>query len=130
MKIDIIKECTLLSLTEQITFFEVVIKLTEAGVERYIVDLVGKKKFSYGKQGETYTGDLVFKDITVPEEFDTSEVKQAILDIQEGRIKYQTFLRRIMEAGCSHYEVFITGCKAIYFGRNGSQYLEEFPRAA
>jgi hypothetical protein len=32
-----------------------------------------------------------------------------------------------MEAGCSHYEVFISGKKAIYFGRDGSQHIELFP---
>lgn len=130
MKTDVIKECTSLSLAEQITFPEVVMKLAEAGVERYIADLVGKKKFSYGTQGETHTGDLVFKDVSIPEQLDAAAIKQTITDIQQGRIKYQTFLRRIMEAGCSHYEVFITGRKAIYFGRNGVQHIEEFPKAA
>lgn len=129
MKIDVIKECTSLSLSEKITFPEVVVKLAEAGVERYIADLVGKKKFSFGKQGETHTGDLTFKNIAIPEQFDTAEVKRTIADIQQGRIQYQTFLRRIMEAGCTHYEVFITGHRAVYFGRNGLQHIEEFPKA-
>lgn len=130
MKTDVIKECTSLSLAEQITFPEVVMKMAEAGVERYIADLVGKKKFSYGKHGETHIGDLAFEDIAIPEQLDTAAVKQTIVDIQQGRIKYQTFLRRIMQAGCAHYEVFITGGRAIYFGRNGVQHMEEFLKAA
>lgn len=130
MQADVIKECTSLSLAEQITFPEVVMKLAEAGVERYIADLVGKKKFSYGKQGETHIGDLAFENIAIPEKLDAAAVKQTITDIQQGRIKYQTFLRRIMEAGCAHYEVFITGRRAIYFGRDGVQHIEEFPKAA
>ena len=105
-------------------------KLVEAGVERYIADLVGKKNFSYGKQGETHMGDLIFENIAIPEQLDAAAVKQTIADIQQGRIKYQTFLRRIMEADCARYEVFITGRRAIYFGRNGAQHIEEFPKAA
>jgi uncharacterized protein YbcV (DUF1398 family) len=128
MKTDVIKECTTLSLAEQITFPQVVMKLAEAGVERYIADLVGKKKFSYGTQGETHMGDLAFDNVKIPEQLDAAKVKQAITDIQQGQIKYQTFLRRIMEAGCAHYEVFITGKKAIYFGRDGSQHIELFPQ--
>lgn len=130
MKTDIIKECTSLSLAEKITFPQVVMKLAEAGVERYIADLVGKKKFSYGSEGETHTGDLAFDGVTIPEHFDAAAVKQTIADIQQGRIQYQTFLRRIMEAGCAHYEVFIKGRRAVYFGRNGMQHIEEFPQAA
>ncbi len=129
MKIDVIKECTSLSLAEKITFPEVVMRLSEAGVERYIADLVGKKKLSYGKQGEVHTGDLTFENVAIPEQFDAAAVKQAITHIQQGRIQYQAFLRRIMEAGCTHYEVFITGRRAIYFGRNGLQHIEEFPNA-
>ncbi|MDX2073016.1 MAG: DUF1398 family protein [Alphaproteobacteria bacterium] len=130
MKTDVIKECTSLSLAEQITFPEVVMRLAEAGVERYIADLVGKKKLSYGKQGETHMGELAFEDTAIPEQFDAKAVKQTITDIQQGRIQYRTFLRRIMEAGCAHYEVFITGHRAVYFGRNGAQHIEEFPKAA
>lgn len=130
MKTDVIMECTSRSLAEQITFPEVVMKLAEAGVERYIADLVGKKTFSYGRQGETHTGDLAFAERFIPEQLDAAAVKQTIGDVQQGRIKYQTFLRRIMEAGCAHYEVFITGRRAIYFGRDGSQHIEEFPAKA
>lgn len=130
MNTEVIKECISLSLAETITFPEVVMKMAGAGVERYIADLVGKKHFSFGKQGETHIAELVFDAITIPEQLDTATVQQTITDIQQGRIKYQAFLRRVMEAGCSHYEVFITGRRAIYFGRNGVLHIEEFPKAA
>ncbi len=127
MDIKVIKECTAASLADQITFPEVVMKLAAAGIERYIVDLVGKKKFSYGKQGETHTAELAFDSVTIPAQLDGARLKQTISDIQQGRIKYQAFLKQIMVAGCSHYEVFITGRKAIYFGRDGIQHTENFP---
>jgi uncharacterized protein YbcV (DUF1398 family) len=130
MDTNVIKECTAQSLAEQITFPEVVMKLAGAGVERYIADLVGKQEFSYGVNSETYTGALAFDGVAIPEQLDAAAVVAAIKDIQQGRIKYREFLRRIMEAGCSHYEVFITGRQAIYFGRDGSQHIEKFPQVA
>ena len=33
-----------------------------------------------------------------------------------------------MAAGCSHYEVFITGRKAIYFGGDGARHIGEIFR--
>ena len=50
--------------------------------------------------------------------------------IQREEIGYAEFLRRIMAAGCSHYEVFISGRKAMYFGRDGEFYTEDFPAKA
>ncbi len=88
------------------------------------------KGFDDEKLSMLDTGNLFFEDIAIPEQLDAAAVKQTITDIQQGRIKYQTFLRRIMEAGCAHYEVFITGRRAIYFGRDGVQHIEEFPKAA
>lgn len=129
MDTNVIKECTALSLAEQITFPEVVMKLAQAGVERYIADLVGRQKLSYGASGETHIGALAFDGPEIPKAFDAAAVAATIKDIQQGRIKYSEFLRRIMEAGCSHYEVFITGRQAVYFGRDGSQHIEKFPQA-
>lgn len=126
MDTNVIKECTALSLAEQITFPEVVMKLAGAGVERYIADLVGQQKFSYGANGETYTGALPYDGPAIPAQLDAAAVEATIRDIQQGRIKYREFLHRVMQAGCSHYEVFITGRQAIYFGRDGSQHIERF----
>jgi uncharacterized protein YbcV (DUF1398 family) len=127
MDITVVKECTAASLAEQITFPEVVMKLAAAGVERYILDLVGKNKLTFGTQGETHKAELAFDRVAIPVHLDAVAIKRTITDIQQGRIKYQTFLKQIMAAGCSHYEVFITGRKAIYFGRDGGQHIENFP---
>lgn len=32
-----------------------------------------------------------------------------------------------MRAGTTHYNVFLSGKKAIYFGRKGEFYVENFP---
>ena len=128
MDINVINECTSLSLAGKITFPEVVMKLSANGVERYIADLVGKLKLSYGAQGEFHQTSLIFDDAPmIAQNFDEDAVKSDIKDIQQQKINYLAFLHRIMEAGCCHYEVFIKGSKAIYFGRDGSFHVENFP---
>ncbi|MBY0357303.1 MAG: DUF1398 family protein [Candidatus Obscuribacterales bacterium] len=126
MNIAVIKECTDLSLAGKITFPEVVKKLSDIGTERYTVDLVGKCKYSYGLNDEVHNETLTFEGPQIAKVFDTQSVKDTIADIQQGKISYVEFLHRIMEAGCSHYEVFIRGKQAIYFGRDGSQHVERF----
>ena len=126
MDTNIINECKFLSLAGKITFPEVVMKLATTGVERYIIDLVGLKGLYYNTKNQFYISDIDFGASSVPENFDIAEIKRAITDIQQKLINYQTFLSRIIEAGCSHYEVFITGKKVIYFGRDGSQHIELF----
>ncbi|MGE3623117.1 MAG: hypothetical protein AB7H77_04490 [Bdellovibrionales bacterium] len=59
--------------------------------------------------------------------FDGALVKSTITEIQQQKIDYMTFLRRIMQAGCCQYEVYINGRQALYLGRNGGQHIELFP---
>ncbi|MBY0281086.1 MAG: DUF1398 domain-containing protein [Alphaproteobacteria bacterium] len=128
MDINVINECTELSLAGKITFPEVVMKLAAIGVERYIVDLVGFQKLSYGQKGEFYIKSFSLIDSPmISENFDAEVVKAVIKEIQQQQINYVTFLRKIMEAGCCHYEVYIQGKKVIYFGRDGSHHIENFP---
>lgn len=127
MDINTINECTNLSLAGKISFPEVVMKLASTGIERYIVDLVGFQKFTFGIQGEAHATRFTFKGPTIARKFDAAAVKRAIEEIQQKKINYQDFLTQIMLAGCCHYEVFILGKKVIYFGRDGSHHIELFP---
>ncbi len=127
MDVNIINECVISSLAGTMSFPEVINKLISAGTERYLTDLVGLKKIYYGNQGEAHFMSLDFPAFEVASTFDETAVKNALHAIQKGNINYQTFLQRIISAGCCHYEVFIIGKKVIYFGRDGSQYMEYFP---
>lgn len=127
MDVNIINECAVSSIAGTMSFPEVINKLISAGTERYITDLVGLKKIYYGNQGEALFTSLDFPAIEVAFIFDEKAVRDALYAIQKASIDYQTFLKRITKAGCCHYEVFITGKKVIYFGRDGSQYVEFFP---
>ena len=130
MDTDIITECTAKSLAGQIAFPEVITKLVGAGVERYLVDLVGRHQHSYGTSGEHFDALLALPNMPlIPANFDVSVLKSTIAEIQQQKIDYMTFLREIMQAGCCRYEVYINGRQAVYFGRNGSQHNELFPNS-
>ncbi|AIL65437.1 hypothetical protein NOVO_05330 [Rickettsiales bacterium Ac37b] len=126
MDISIINDCKSLSLMGKISFPETIIKLTNSGVERYIIDLVGLNALYYGINGETYLSTIEYATQTVSTDFNTPIIKNTIADIQQHKINYITFLNCIIKAGCCHYEVFLKGKKVIYFGRDGSHHIEPF----
>lgn len=129
MNIKLIDQLLAQSLLGQITFPEVVMQLAASGIERYHIDLVGLQKMTYDAIGHHATSTFTLNDLpAIPTTLDASAVKQAIKNIQEQAINYKTFLKNIMEAGCCHYEVFISGKKVIYFGRDGSHHIEHFPQ--
>ncbi|HCM83499.1 MAG TPA: DUF1398 domain-containing protein [Rhodospirillaceae bacterium] len=130
MDFEIANECVALSLAGKITFPEVVQRLAAAGAERYIVDLVGLKKITFGVNGSSHYNDFPLQNPPpVSKDFNASKIQQTIRDIQQQKINYVTFLERVMAAGCCHYEVYIDGRKAIYFGCSGDQHIENFPQA-
>lgn len=130
MDTKVIEECKTLSLNAKITFPEVLKRLQTQGVERYICDLVGLKVHYFSTTGELYTLSLAFKAAApMAQNFNAEEVKRAVASSQKGEISYVQFLNRIISAGCCHYEVYISGKKVLYFGRDGSQHVEIIPAA-
>lgn len=123
----ILNETLELSLAGKIIFSEVVKRLAANGTERYIADLVSLKKIYYSNDGEVHETIFKFDSPQITQQFNAEEVESSIKDIQQLKINYKTFLKRIMSAGCTHYEVFINGKQAIYFGRDGSHHIELFP---
>ncbi len=122
-----IQECAAASLAGTLGFPEVVMRLSSAGVERYHADLIGKRTTYYSLSNDAYSSELVFPSYPVGQDFDADGVKKAILDAQQGRIVYPEFIPRVLQAGCTHYDVFISGRRVIYCGRDGSQHVEVFP---
>lgn len=129
MNTQLFDELLNLSLKGKITFPEVVMKLAENGVERYLMDLVAMQKITYDSKGHFHQSSFFSEDGPhIPTTFDGSKVREAIKNIQMKNIDFKTFLHHIMEAGCCHYEVFILGKQVIYFGRDGSHHIEMFPK--
>ena len=127
MNTQTIDECMKASFTDT-PFPQVVQRLVGAGVTSYTADLVKLRNTYYSAAAEAYDEALPLKDgPAIAPKFDSASVATTVKSIQRGEIGYAEFLRRIMSSGCSHYEVFIAGRKAMYFGRDGDFYTEPFP---
>ena len=123
-----IEQCMAASFADT-PFPEVVRRLIGASVHSYTADLVKLRNTYYDAGEEAYDEPLPLKDSSaIAPAFDAARVAATVKAIQHGEIGYAEFLRRIMDAGCSHYEVFIGGRKAMYFGRDGAFYTEPFPQ--
>ena len=130
MNTDAIVECMKLSFADT-PFPQVVQRLVGAGVASYNADLIKLRNTYYGSGGDAYDEALPLREApAIAPAFDAASVAASVKAIQLGEIGYDAFLRRIMDAGCAHYEVFIGGRKAMYFGRHGEYYTEPFPAQA
>jgi uncharacterized protein YbcV (DUF1398 family) len=123
----VIETCTRESDAERITFGAVVMKLIEAGVERYHADLVRSEKIYYMPDGETASLPCHVVNTTPAREFSTAGVDAAVRAIQAQQIQYHEFCERIAAAGCVGYLVSLTGRRAVYYGRTGEAHVEMFP---
>ena len=116
------------SFSGTMSFPEVVGRLLAGGVERYYADLVGLQKTYYGVGGTAQANALPLTDPpTIPDTFVEDVVKEALVAIQQRKIQYPEFLRRIMAGGTASYTVFLQGKKTLYVGRHGDFYVEPFP---
>ncbi len=128
MDIAVIEECTRLAFEDNMTFPETVGKLNAIGVERYHADLGRLQKTYYSVSNEVVELPLpLSQPPAIGKEFSEGDVVGALRAIQSGKIGYGEFLRRIMKGGAVAYDVFLSGRKAIYTGRKGEFYVENFP---
>lgn len=123
------QECTSASDQERIGFPEVVMKLMQAGVERYHADLLRAEKIYYLPSGESHRVEAAPVAAVPPPAFTAEGVAAAVRAIQRQQIKYREFCERIAQAGCVGYMVSIAGRRAVYYGRTGDAYVEPFPAA-
>lgn len=129
MKTDVIHACTNGALEGKVTFPETVRRLGEIGIERYHADLVRMEKVFYGNDDQTAIERLPVQNTpAVAGRFDEKGVQATVGEIQQGRIDYPEFLRRIMAHGTASYTIFIDGGYAVYHGRRGEHYIERFRR--
>lgn len=112
-----------------LTFPEVVRMLSAAGVESYRADLVRGDDTFYMPNGETHVEKIRLPSRRIAMDFSESALVAAIRATQGGEIRYPEFLNRAMAAGTIAYQVFLTGRKAVYFGRKGELHIEDFPGA-
>jgi uncharacterized protein YbcV (DUF1398 family) len=128
--INAMEECTEASDQELTSFPEVVMKLMQAGVQRYHADLLRAEKIYYLPSGESHRVPATHLDVAPAPAFAADGVAAAVRAIQNGKIQYREFCERIAQAGCVGYMVSLTGRRAVYYGRSGDSYVEPFPAAA
>jgi uncharacterized protein YbcV (DUF1398 family) len=129
MNTHVLEECMKLSFADT-PFPNVIERLAGAGVTAYTADLVKLRKTYYNAGSSAHDEAMPLDDVpAIAPGFDETAVASTVKAIQRGEIGYAAFLRRIMAAGCAHYDVFIAGRKAMYFGRDGAFYTEPFPAA-
>ncbi|MCX6108083.1 MAG: DUF1398 family protein [Proteobacteria bacterium] len=109
------------------TFPQVVAKLLGLGVESYRADLICKTSTYYMPNGAHAVAIHPPHDYIVAVEFDGPAVKAAISSIQQGKVSYVEFMHLISRAGVTNYMVYLTGKKAVYYGRSGESHMEHFP---
>ena len=128
--VKVMQECTEASDRERISFPEVVIKLMQAGVERYHADLQRAEKIYYLPSGKSHRVPAAPVRATPALAFAADGVAAAVRAIQQQKIQYREFCERIAQAGCVGYIVSMAGRRAVYYGRTGDSYVEPFPAAA
>lgn len=108
-------------------FPEVVVKLQEAGIERYHTDLVRSEKTYYLPTGESVVMPARPPRRRPAATFSAAETEAAIRTIQAGQIDYTEFCERILAAGCTSYLVSLVGRRVVYFGRTAESHIEPMP---
>ena len=130
MDTQVLEQCMAASFANT-PFPAVVARLAENGVTSYTADLMALRKTYYNSGSRSHDEAMPLADPpAIASAFDSERVAATVKAIQRSEIGYAEFLRRIMLAGCSHYAVFIAGRKAMYFGRDGAFYTENFPPQA
>jgi uncharacterized protein YbcV (DUF1398 family) len=125
----VMEECQELSRQGKITFPEVVRRLSDAGVERYHVDLTRGETTYYLSGGESHVFASHGPAGDIGGAFDASAVERAVRASQRGEIIHPEFLARIRAAGCVGYFAQLAGRKVQYVGRAGDMHVEAFPAA-
>jgi uncharacterized protein YbcV (DUF1398 family) len=114
----------------RMTFPEVVRQLLDAGVESYFADMVRGVHTFYLPDGETHVEKRALPLVPVSPDFSEVGLVAAIRGAQADKIRYPEFVKQASAAGVAAYWVFLTGKRAVYFGRKGEIHIEEFPGAS
>jgi uncharacterized protein YbcV (DUF1398 family) len=124
----VLEDCDRLAFEGKLGFLESVQRMAAVGVERYRADLVRMEKMHYSADGNTQGVSMFLTNApAIADELNVNGIKAALTAIQSKKIDYGEFLRQIMFAGVSDYGVWLRGRLAIYFGRSGEFYVENFP---
>jgi uncharacterized protein YbcV (DUF1398 family) len=117
------------SLTAELSFAEIVGRLSEIGVERYHADYSRGETTYYLASGESLVVEIPWEKNSIATEFSAEAIAEAVQKSQRGEHTYSDFVRKSMASGCVGYFVQIAGRRVLYFGRGGEIHTEWFPGA-
>lgn len=122
-----LEHCSQASFSGELTFPQIVERLSSIGIERYHADYTRREKTYYFANGDSHVVAFGPIPYSIGREFRADEVIAAIKQSQQNEHTYEEFIARTMKAGCVGYFVQITGKRALYFGRQGEIHTELFP---
>ncbi len=130
MDADAVSSLAKATLDGSLPFPQIVGGLIAQGVEYYHVDYASKSFTFYSAAGAAITEPLLIEGLpSVSQEWDSTALKEAILDSQQNGQKFRQFCSRAMAAGVQGYFAFLRGQRVTYLGRAGDQHVEWFPGA-
>ena len=128
-KTELLQKCCTDAFAGTMTFPETIQNMSTINVRWYSANLIFGMKTHYFDCGETI--QVKWPENTPPAKtlpFKAEAVVAALRAIQQKKIIYPEFIRRIAEAGVVVYTVHLQGHKAIYLGADGDFYVEPFPQ--
>lgn len=127
--IDVVKMCSRASDEGQEAFGGIILRLKEAGIERYHADLLRAEKTYYSACGDSEVVPNAGIEAAPAECFSVAKMQAAVKAAQTGEIDYKAFCVRAFEAGCVGYIVSVPGRRVVYYGRTADTHVEHFPAA-
>ena len=125
---EVIEKCAHQSHAGLLTFPEVLGRLVAVGVESYFADYRNQSTTYYFSCNEVLTIPMEIPSIEIPTPLNKDGVISAIRGAQSDMVRYPDFIKLTMSAGCIGYIVWITGRHVSYFGRQGENHVEYFPK--
>ncbi len=115
---------------QTMTFPQIVVMLMQEGFESYSIDFRRAKAIYYSPDGDSIELATRRLDVPVAETFNTTAIQAAIREAQQlmPGYTYESFCRKVMDAGCAGYIVSFSGRRAVYLGRTAEIHVEHFPQ--
>ncbi|MFZ0631852.1 MAG: DUF1398 family protein [Acidobacteriaceae bacterium] len=110
------------------TFPQVVQQFLALGVESYFVDFAAARKTCYLADGAHQSDPMILQPGPIAAVWSEADLVTAIRGAQADTVRYPEFVQRSTAAGVIGYWAFLTGKRVVYFGRQGEQHIEEFPK--
>ena len=126
---DVIEEATRASDEERVTFGEVVLKLTHAGVERYHADLLRGEKTYYLPDGELAVVAGAPSPLLRRTRFQRRASTRRCATFKPARFNIAPFVRASLRPAASAIMCPLPDSAPFYYGRTGDCHVEWFPGA-